>query len=128
MVKLVSRTRPDSILRSPFRTSACLVRATSRSLQVKRYWEFNPAKAIRYRNDAEYEEHFRVVFENSVRQRLRADTPILAELSGGMDSSSIVCMADEINRKTERGTARVDTISYYDDSEPNWNERPYFRR
>ena len=107
---------------------ACLVRATSRSLQVKRYWEFNPAKAIRYRNDAEYEEHFRVVFENSVRQRLRADTPILAELSGGMDSSSIVCMADEINRKTERGTARVDTISYYDDSEPNWNERPYFSK
>ena len=25
-------------------------------------------------------------------------------------------------------TPRLDTISYYDDSEPNWNERPYFTK
>ena len=41
-----------------------------------------------------------------------------------MDSSAIVCMADEIN--ANEGGTPVDTVSYYDDSEPNWNERPYF--
>lgn len=92
---------------------------------VTRYWEFDPHKQIRYVNDAEYEEHFRAAFRQSVRRRLRSDRAILAELSGGMDSSSIVCMADRIIAQGEAQTPRLETISYYDDSEPNWNERPY---
>jgi asparagine synthase (glutamine-hydrolysing) len=41
-----------------------------------------------------------------------------------MDSSAIVCMADTL---VSRGAAEpVATVSYYDDAEPNWNERPYF--
>ena len=43
-----------------------------------------------------------------------------------MDSSSIVCMGDSIISRGEGETPRLDTLSYYDDSEPNWNERPYF--
>ncbi len=95
---------------------------------VAKYWDFDPAKKIRYRADAEYEEHFRAVFGEAVRRRLRSDSPILAELSGGMDSSSIVCMADTLIARGAAETPRLDTISYYDDSEPNWNERPYFTK
>jgi asparagine synthase (glutamine-hydrolysing) len=95
---------------------------------VTKYWDFDPAKQIRYRADSEYEEHFRTVFGEAVRRRLRSDSPILAELSGGMDSSAIVCMADTIFAHGAAETPRLDTISYYDDSEPNWNERPYFAR
>lgn len=95
---------------------------------VSKYWDFDPAKRIRYRTDGEYEEHFRTVFAEAVRRRLRSDSPILAELSGGMDSSSIVCMADTIIARGAGETPRLDTISYYDDSEPNWNERPYFTK
>ena len=93
-----------------------------------KYWDFDPSKRIRYKTDAEYEEHFRTVFAEAVRRRLRSDSPILAELSGGMDSSSIVCMADTIIAHGSAETPRLDTISYYDDSEPNWNERPYFTK
>ena len=96
---------------------------------VGKYWDFDPAKRIRYRTDTEYEEHFRLAFAEAVRRRLRSDSPILAELSGGMDSSSIVCVADTIiARGTAAETPRLDTVSYYDDSEPNWNERPYFTK
>ncbi len=95
---------------------------------VNRYWDFDPGTRIRYRTDAEYEEHFRAAFGESVRRRLRSDHPILAELSGGMDSSSIVCMADTIIAQGATEAPRVDTISYYDDSEPNWNERPYLTK
>ena len=63
-----------------------------------------------------------------MKRRLRSDSPVLAELSGGMDSSSVVCMADSIIARGEAETSRLDTISYYDDSEPNWNERPYFTK
>ena len=95
---------------------------------IRKYWDFDPGKRIRYNSDAEYEEHFRAVFREAVRRRLRSDSPILAELSGGMDSSSIVCMADTIIARGAAETPRLDTISYYNDSEPNWNERPYFTK
>jgi asparagine synthase (glutamine-hydrolysing) len=94
---------------------------------VRKYWDFDPTSQIRYRTDAEYEEHFRAVFSTAVQRRLRSDRPVLAELSGGRDSSAIVCMADDIIARA-RDTRRVDTVSYYDDSEPNWNERPYFTK
>jgi asparagine synthase (glutamine-hydrolysing) len=93
---------------------------------VQRYWEFNPGKTIRYRSDEEYEKHFRTVFADAVARRLRSDSPVLAELSGGMDSSAVVCMADAVMNEGRSETSRLDTLSYYDDSEPNWNERPYF--
>jgi len=93
---------------------------------VSRYWDFDPKKRICYRSDGEYEEHFRGVFAEAVRRRLRSDSPVLAELSGGMDSSSIVCMADTLAARGAAETPRLDTVSYYNDSEPNWNERPYF--
>lgn len=95
---------------------------------VHSHWQAQPDKRTRYRTDAEYEEHFRSVFAQSVRRRLRSDSPILAELSGGMDSSSIVCMADVLIARGEVETSRLDTISYSDDKEPNWNERPYFEK
>lgn len=100
----------------------CLVRAAQ---TVSKYWDFDPARRIRYRTDAEYEEHFRVAFSESVRRRLRSCAPVLAELSGGMDSSSIVCLADSL-----RGgeTAQLDTVSYWDESEPNCDDRAYFTR
>lgn len=99
-----------------------------RGQTVEKYWDFDPAKKIRYRSDAEYEEHFRSVFAEAIRRRLRADTPVLAELSGGMDSSSIVCMADQVIAEGSSNAPQLDTISYYNDAEPNWNERPYFTR
>lgn len=95
---------------------------------VSKYWDFDPDKRIRYRTDAEYEEHFRTVFAKAVQRSLRSDRPVLAELSGGRDSSSIVCMADTIIARGAAETPRLDTISYFDDSEPNWNERPYFNK
>ena len=97
-------------------------------ITVRRYWDFDPGKRIRYRDDREYEEHFRNVFGESVRRRLRSPTPVLAELSGGMDSSSIVCMADTLMAHGFAETPRLDTISYFDDSETNWNELPFFAR
>jgi asparagine synthase (glutamine-hydrolysing) len=95
---------------------------------VRQYWNFDSSKTIRYRDDREYEEHFRAVFGDSVRRRLRSRAPILSELSGGMDSSSIVCMADALAAGGFSGSATVDTISYFDDSEPNWNEAYYFEK
>jgi asparagine synthase (glutamine-hydrolysing) len=93
---------------------------------VGKYWDFDPGKRIRYRTDAEYEEHFRSALGTAIQRRLRSDRPVLAELSGGMDSSSIVCMADTIIARGAAECPRLDTISWFDDSydhiEPDSNE------
>jgi len=105
---------------------ACVVQLRNGIRAVTTYWRFDPNEKIRYSTDSDYEEHFRAVFAQSVRRRLRSDRPVIAELSGGMDSSSIVCMSDLILSHGDSPTPQLDTVSYYDDSEPNWNERPFF--
>jgi asparagine synthase (glutamine-hydrolysing) len=105
-----------------------IVSVCNAKLVVERFWHFTPKSRIRYKTDADYEEHFRYVFRQSVRRRLRSDSPILAELSGGLDSSSIVCMADDILAKEGAPTPRVDTLSYYDKSEPNGDDWIYFHK
>lgn len=111
-------------------SSSVLIRRGNHA--VTKYWDFDPGKRIHYRTNAQYEEHFRAVFAKAVQRRLRSDRPVLAELSGGMDSSSIVCMADTIIARGEAETPRLDTISWYDDSydhiEPDTNEQRYFSK
>ena len=94
---------------------------------VRTHWEFDPAKRIVYKNRSDYEQHFCEVFSRSVTRRLRSASPVLAELSGGVDSSSIVSMADRMISEGRAEAPRLDTISYYDDTEPNWDESAYFR-
>ncbi len=95
---------------------------------VSKYWDFDPDKTIRYRSDTEYEEHFRTAFATAVQRSLRSDRPVLAELSGGMDSSSIVCMADTVIAQGHAECPRLDTISWYNSSWPTWDDPVYFAK
>lgn len=104
------------------------VRIHKGNASVERYWRFDPKSRLRYKSDAEYEDHFRYVFRHSVQRRLRSDSPVLAELSGGLDSSSIVCMADDILEKEGAQTPRLDTLSYYDNTEPSGDDWIYFQK
>lgn len=105
-----------------------LVRVRPGGARIERFWRFQPRSRIRYKTDAEYEQHFRHLFRQSVRRRLRSDSPVLAELSGGLDSSSIVCMADEIIGKEGAETPRLDTLSFYDKTEPKGDDWIYFQK
>ena len=91
--------------------------------KIQRYWALNPHSRIRYTSDADYEHHFSDAFRKSIERRLRADHTVLAELSGGLDSSSIVCIADAVRR--DLPSIPIETLSYYDSDEPSGDERPY---
>jgi asparagine synthase (glutamine-hydrolysing) len=51
---------------------------------------------------------------------------VLAELSGGYDSSAIVCMADEVLNHLSTQSSRVDTFSYCFPDEPESDDHLYF--
>jgi asparagine synthase (glutamine-hydrolysing) len=64
-------------------------------LTIKSYWDIEP-KEVHFSRDEDYAQRFRELFEDSIRLRLRSDVPIGTCLSGGLDSSSIVCLANQL--------------------------------
>ncbi len=91
------------------------------------HWCWIADTSIVYRCEAEYDEQYRYLFRQSVKRRIvPGREPILAELSGGVDSSSIVCTADKIVMEENQHGDLIDTVSYFDDNERDWDERPYF--
>ena len=57
------------------------------------YWQVEGQPELQLKSDSEYEEAFREVFGEAVRCRLRSIRPVGVMLSGGMDSTSVACMA-----------------------------------
>jgi asparagine synthase (glutamine-hydrolysing) len=105
-----------------------LVRICNGRSTIETRWAPNPTLRIHYKTDQDYEQHFLHLFRQAVRRRLRSDSPVLAELSGGFDSSSIVCMADDIlaNERSSSLTHRLDTLSYCDPTEPRGDDQQYY--
>lgn len=76
-----------------------VLEASADAAQVRPYW--HPPEPTSVDPDAVYP-LFRELFFQSVRRRLAGEEPVLAHLSGGVDSSAIVCVADCLLR-TEPG-------------------------
>jgi asparagine synthase (glutamine-hydrolysing) len=101
------------------------MRASSDGLEIRRFWqlplgdfsgETNPDEAM----VRERAEELRDLLEDAVRIRLRADVPVAAYLSGGLDSSVVASLA------CEAAPARLNTfaISF---SDPAFDESEFQR-
>ncbi len=93
-------------------------------LTIRQYYDLNPESQITYANDREYAEHFFDILEQAVRSRMRSLTGIAAELSGGLDSSSVVGMSQSLLRAGTVPTSRFETYSTIY-SDPRCDERSY---
>ncbi len=81
-------------------------------------WDPTAIPGVTYRTAAEYEEHCRDKLTEAVRVRLRAKHPVFAELSGGLDSSSVVLTADRILEAPTHSPATLRTVScVYEESQ-----------
>jgi asparagine synthase (glutamine-hydrolysing) len=97
-----------------------------RNVTTRPHWNWVADSKIVYRTNAEYDEHFLHLIGQAIKRRTGPGAGILAELSGGMDSSSIVCVSDHTREFAAGSADLLDTISYYDDTEPDWDDRNYF--
>jgi asparagine synthase (glutamine-hydrolysing) len=90
-------------------------------VRIEPYWSLDPYRKVRYSSDVEYAEAFREIFTEAVRCRLRCAFPVGSLLSGGLDSSAIVCTA----RKLLPPDYRLRTFSVIFDEMPQCDERPF---
>ncbi len=71
--------------------------AASGQLRIQRYWHYDLNAQLDLRDDRAYADAFRQVFLQAVQERARTPYPIGANLSGGLDSSSIVAMLQHLH-------------------------------
>jgi asparagine synthase (glutamine-hydrolysing) len=83
---------------------------TSEKIRSFQHWDFDTTRQIHCASFEEYAERLRALFEQAVRRRLRSSHPVAVTVSGGLDSSAILCQA-ELLRKAETGVASCVGIS-----------------
>lgn len=86
--------------------------ASTRGIEIRPYWHLPTHNLIRYQRDSDYDEQLRELFRQAVRRRLQTKWPALVELSGGLDSSSVVCMASGLVNRRRAGAPKIITVTY----------------
>jgi asparagine synthase (glutamine-hydrolysing) len=105
---------------------AHLLIVDSLGIRQKRYWDLDPRKEIRFSTDREYGEHFYDLFRDAVQCRMRSIGPVGAELSGGLDSSSVVGMMQGLLQDNVLRVPGVETFSLVF-PDRKCDESPYIR-
>ena len=109
-------TRYDGISLLPPSHTAIV---TPDGITLTRYWDLNSAPELHLKSDDDYIDGFRERFFQAVQARTRSLYPVAAHLSGGLDSSSVVCAARSLAPTTELHTF------YTLPDHPDADERPY---
>ncbi len=69
------------------------ISVSSGEMKKERYWRPDPEKEIQLHSENDYVETFREKLTEAVRCRVRSAFPVGAELSGGLDSSTVAALA-----------------------------------
>lgn len=81
--------------------------------EIRQYYQLNYKEELAGRVDRNLVKSFRRLFQSSVKLRLRADVPVGSCLSGGLDSSAIVCESSRQLRKQGAGKDQKTFSSCY---------------
>jgi asparagine synthase (glutamine-hydrolysing) len=96
----MERTIFQRIQRLP---AGCILSVRKGKSTLRRYWDTANLPPLQMRSDEEYLELFRERFDEAVRVRLRTVGQVGAQLSGGLDSSSVAATAALLLRAEGRG-------------------------
>lgn len=92
------------------------------SFSPRSYWTF--PEATFQGSEAAAIQQFRHLFLDSLRIHMQSDVPVGTCLSGGLDSSSIVCAAETLRRNHQ--VPHYSHLAFgYCASDPQFNEKPY---
>jgi asparagine synthase (glutamine-hydrolysing) len=104
-----NRTPYKGIYSVPAGHAVCV---SSTETKISRFWNLPIRDEVRYQNHYRYEEHLRAIFREAVSVRLQTEAPVLPELSGGLDSSSVVSMANHLMQSGTVPARSLTSVSY----------------
>lgn len=105
-----------------------MIIARNGKLTPSRFWRPEAVRDIVYRTDADYEEHCRHLMIEGTRRCLRTDDrSIWITLSGGLDSSTVVCLANQLIRGGQAEAKEFQTFSVVFDEARSSDERQFMR-
>lgn len=87
------------------------ISVSAAGLTQRTYWSAEDAPDVRYKTPVQYADHFRSILEVAIADRIRTDYPVGAHLSGGLDSSGIVVLANRHLKQHGRRLAMTYTWS-----------------
>lgn len=104
---------------------------TTKRLHTTRYWQLSEVNTSYEKTDLiEATKTFYQLFEQSIKLHMRSDVPLGTCLSGGLDSSSIVCLSQKLLREgalAEKGLERTERLKTFSSvpQEKRISEVPY---
>ena len=90
---------------------AHLASITPEKCTIRRYWDFS-VTTPQYRSFPDYADAFRHHLTHAIRRRMRSVHPVAVSVSGGLDSSSILCIAEVLRRSAPEAVPAVLGLSY----------------
>ena len=88
-----------------------MITDASLNLEIREFWQIPPLPQISQKDDRALIEEFKNLFSDAVRIRLRSDVPVGSCLSGGLDSTSIVCTAQKMLKDVNGEIQKMETFS-----------------
>lgn len=107
--------------------AACSLTVSENNENIIQYWQINKDSKIIMNSEEEYLNTFLNIFSEAINCRLRSAFPIGFELSGGLDSSSVVSTAKLI-LKNNGLNKNINTYSMTFDSVPQTDESYYIKK
>jgi asparagine synthase (glutamine-hydrolysing) len=103
--------------RTPYRNiqavpSGSFVILSSTGARQGEFWRLPIGRSTRFAAEEEYAERLRQLLQEAVAVRLRTPSTVLSELSGGLDSSSVACIASTLVEGRKVDAAGLTTLSY----------------
>lgn len=100
---------------------------TSETSRLWHYWEIDPHNQIRYPRPEAYAEHYRELIITALRCRLRSAYPVGVSLSGGLDSSTLACLASQLFPQVDLPQDHMWSLSFVFDELKSCDERAYIQ-
>jgi len=107
--------------------AAHTMRVSANGVRTERYWTPPLDAPLACKTDGEFEEAYRALIRDCVRRASRSHRKVAIDVSGGLDSSAVYCVAEELRRAGQLPAPGIAgfTLAFDDGSEAC--ELPYAR-
>lgn len=96
-------------------------------LRILEYWSPDLHQILPYKKEQEYFDHYRELLLDCVRRMSRSHRPLSIEVSGGLDSSAIFSIAQQLKQKSELLAEKIEGYSLRFENNGPENELEYSR-